>query len=750
MNKRLKSFLKKFLIFLIPVILGILVYWLNHYYLKEKERVKKETYTKMRSFSAFKAQQIAHWQSERMSEARFFSTTPPFPEYTSKILKGDTLALEAYRHALARIMNLGRFEKIFLFDTNGRLLFGVDPNDQPEDIELKTNIYSAVQKKEIIVGDLYLCKTYHYVHFDFLAPVFDKNDNVIAVLVLRNKPDDFLFPLIKDGLWPTETAETYIIQKRGDRVCFLSELRFEIPGESLLCISCSDTLVTAVQAARGSEGLLEGFDYRGAQVMADARIIPGTNWIMITDIDDHEIYAYVTNNTRMMSIIIILALTMMGLIFTWLYYHRRYRYQKELKLKSEQLIETGNELQATLYSMGDGVITTDRQGRIMRMNPAAEQIIEWKEADAKGKSLPEVFKLFRNNVNHAEEDPVMEILSKDVIQGFSNNITLLTRSGSSIPLAYTGSVIKDNQGDVHGIVIVFSDQTKIRMADEKLRRIEWMLSSRKDKNHDGDGNQRSITNDALSDLNENGLIKNSVDHDTLLDITNDYLSLLETSAAIYESNGDYALGIFSSGWCSFLDNASRKLCNTKDSREALQCGKWLCHESCWTLTSKLAIENNKPFEVACNGGLHIYAEPINANGKVIGAINFGFGDPPTDDETLAELSVKYNADPAELRKLANSYESRPPFMIGLAKNRLGSSAKLIGAFVEKKLAADALKKSENELLSLKNDLELKVRQKTGELQERIKELERFREATIDRELRMKELRDEIIMLKHGK
>jgi len=704
----------------------------------------------MRSFSAFKAQQISHWQSERMSEARFFSTTPPFPEYTSKILMGDPLALEAYRQALARIMNLGRWEKVFLFDTTGRLLFGVDPNDQAEDIELQKNIYNAVQKKEIIVGDLYLCKTYHYIHFDFLAPVFDDNKNVIAVLVLRNKPDDFLFPLIEDGLWPTETAVTYIIQKRGDRVCFLSKLRFDSPGESLMCISCNDTLVTAVQAARGREGLLEGFDYRGIHVMADARIIPGTNWMIITEIDDHEIYAHVRNNTRLMSTIIILALTMMGLIFTWLYYLRQYRYQKELKLKSEQLIESGNELQATLYSIGDGVITTDRQGRIMRMNPAAELIIEWKEADAKGKSLPEVFRLFKNTGNHAEEDPVNEILSRHVIQGFSNNITLLTRSGSSIPLSYTGSVIKDKQGDVHGIVIVFNDQTKIRMADEKLRRIEWMLSSKTGENHEGNGNLRSVINATLSDLNENGLIKNSVDHDTLLDITNDYLSLLETSAVIYEANGDYALEIFSSGWCSFLDNASRKLCNTEDNREALQCGKWLCHESCWTHTSKLSIEQNKPMEIACIGGLHIYAEPIIAGNQVIGAINFGFGDPPADEETLAELAAKYHVDTEELRILANSYESRPPFVIGLAKQRLKSSAKLIGAFVEKKQATDALKKSENELLSLKNDLELKVREKTGELQERIKELERFRKATIDREFRMKELRDEINMLRQRK
>jgi PAS domain S-box-containing protein len=58
-----------------------------------------------------------------------------------------------------------------------------------------------------------------------------------------------------------------------------------------------------------------------------------------------------------------------------------------------------------------------------------------------------------------------------------------------------------------------------------------------------------------------------------------------------------------------------------------------------------------------------------------------------------------------------------------------------------------LKQAERDLITLKNDLENKVKEKTKELNERVEELERFRDATIDRELRMKELRDEIKRLK---
>lgn len=57
------------------------------------------------------------------------------------------------------------------------------------------------------------------------------------------------------------------------------------------------------------------------------------------------------------------------------------------------------------------------------------------------------------------------------------------------------------------------------------------------------------------------------------------------------------------------------------------------------------------------------------------------------------------------------------------------------------------KKIEIELIQLKTELEKKVQQQTHELHERLNELERFRDATVNREFRMKELREEIKLLK---
>lgn len=246
----------------------------------------------------------------------------------------------------------------------------------------------------------------------------------------------------------------------------------------------------------------------------------------------------------------------------------------------------------------------------------------------------------------------------------------------------------DNHNHIVELFGTAQDITELKNAEEKLKNIEWLLKPKPEKEKIyippyGD----------LSELNKNGLIINSVGRETLVDIVNDYLNLLGTSAAVYEKNGDYALGIFSSGWCQFLDNASRNLCVDCNNKEALESGEWLCHESCWTHASRQSMTLNKPVDIECNGGINIYAIPIHANKEIVGAINFGYGDPPTDNKTLKEIAFKNKVALDDLKSKASDYKSRPQFIIDLAKERLHTSARLIGEIIERKQAEKALNNS---------------------------------------------------------
>lgn len=269
-------------------------------------------------------------------------------------------------------------------------------------------------------------------------------------------------------------------------------------------------------------------------------------------------------------------------------------------------------------------------------------------------------------------------------QGFIDGaeLTLVKRDGTEILVSFNGKIITDEDGRFKQTQCVFTDITEQRRQAAALKSMEWMLG-KQDVVMPAESDYGDLT-----ELNTNRLILDSVGKDVLRELTLDYLSLLNASAAVYEKNGDYALRIFTSSWCQFMDSASRKLCDSSDNRVALASGKWLCHESCWTEVSRKAIEDNVIVDQECNGGLHMYAVPITISSGVIGAINLGYGNPPRDEETLRELATKYKVDFSLLKDKAAEYQARPPFIIEQAKARLRTSARIIGEIVQRKLAEE--------------------------------------------------------------
>jgi PAS domain S-box-containing protein len=271
-----------------------------------------------------------------------------------------------------------------------------------------------------------------------------------------------------------------------------------------------------------------------------------------------------------------------------------------------------------------------------------------------------------------------------------------------------GKFIFDDAGHPEEILFSTRDITARKQAEGKLKKIEWMLS----REQVSDIQARTKTHDQgygdLTELNREGIILKSIGHERLKSFADDYLELLGTSSAIYEANGDYAFGIFASGWCRMMDRASRDLCDTPDNVEALNSGRWLCHESCWTDCAKEAIAGRSQVDIECNGGIRMYAEPIFAGGDVIGAINFGYGDPPKDPEKLKILADTCRLDYDDLLREAAAYDSRPPYIIEMAKRRLSTTARLIGSMVETKQAMDALREREAFIKAILDNLPVGV------------------------------------------
>ncbi len=142
-------------------------------------------------------------------------------------------------------------------------------------------------------------------------------------------------------------------------------------------------------------------------------------------------------------------------------------------IQSEQKIREAESLyRTTLLSIGDAVICTDKKGNISQMNTVAEQLTGWKFAEAKEKKLDQIFRIINEGTRKEVESPYTKVLQSGSIVGLANHTLLISKDGREIPIADSGAPIKNEKGEITGVVLVFRDQTEEREYQEKIAQSE--------------------------------------------------------------------------------------------------------------------------------------------------------------------------------------------------------------------------------------------------------------------------------------
>ncbi|MGH9769039.1 MAG: hybrid sensor histidine kinase/response regulator, partial [Blastocatellia bacterium] len=129
-------------------------------------------------------------------------------------------------------------------------------------------------------------------------------------------------------------------------------------------------------------------------------------------------------------------------------------------------------LQITLSSIGDAVIATDPHGHIRFLNPVAEALTGWTQAEAEGKAMSEVFRIVSEKTGQTAEDPLTKVLRDGQTVGLANHTLLIARDGRETPIDDSGAPIKDQTDNIVGAVLVFRDITERQYAEEELRASE--------------------------------------------------------------------------------------------------------------------------------------------------------------------------------------------------------------------------------------------------------------------------------------
>ena len=138
--------------------------------------------------------------------------------------------------------------------------------------------------------------------------------------------------------------------------------------------------------------------------------------------------------------------------------------------------EQRERLRTTLSSIGDAVITTDTEARVTDLNPVAETLTGWSNAEAAGEPLDRVFAIVNETTRAKVENPAGRALREGVVVGLANHTLLIRKDGAVLPIDDSAAPIRDRDGRVQGCVLVFRDISERKAVERALGDAQARLS----------------------------------------------------------------------------------------------------------------------------------------------------------------------------------------------------------------------------------------------------------------------------------
>ena len=122
-----------------------------------------------------------------------------------------------------------------------------------------------------------------------------------------------------------------------------------------------------------------------------------------------------------------------------------------------------------LTSIGDAVITTDMNGNVTFLNPVAQALTGWTQEKAAGRPFDGVFRIINEESRQPVESPTVRALQEGVIVGLAAHTLLVTQDGMELPIGDSAAPIRDDKGEITGVVLIFRDITERRRQEQEMQ-----------------------------------------------------------------------------------------------------------------------------------------------------------------------------------------------------------------------------------------------------------------------------------------
>jgi len=442
------------------------------FYHAEKTSARAKAGQQLASVARFKVDQLKAWRADRLSDAALLMENIPLRQGMASFL-GDpkSVAGQELRGQLETIRKHGRYAELLLVDGEGRMRLSCRGPRETLTGHAAA-LAEALDNKRPVFTELHAESPYPEPHISLVVPLSapdPRPSSPVGAVILIDEAAQFLHPILHSWDKPSATMEVVLVRRQGDAVLPLHAMprQAEATVDPQASLPPSGSL--EAMAVSGREGVVEGSDFRGVESLAVLMPVPDTSWILIAKDDAAEIFG--VWRFRAALLMVLFAGLVLGLgsfsLFVWQYHQKTY-YQA-LYGAEAQLRHSLERHGIALKAIGDGIIATDDSGRVELLNPVAEMLTGWSQAEAFGRPLEEVYCIVDEATRTRIDSPVPAMIREKGATNVCRQALLIAKNGIERAIAESTSPMHNDQGGIIGVALAFRDQTEERRTERLIR-----------------------------------------------------------------------------------------------------------------------------------------------------------------------------------------------------------------------------------------------------------------------------------------
>ncbi len=285
-------------------------------YRSYEKSTREQVAERLDAIARLKVTEISEWRTERIEDGKLLMRTPGFAALAARVIEGDDGESRTQLVAwLSDVQQAHHYSQVSVIDAEGNRVASSPVASRTVDAGVLDEARRVMASGEVGMADFHRDDTPdEEIHLSVVVPIVDPaTKKTVGVAALRIDPAVFLYPYIKQWPGPSKVAETLLVERSGNDVLFLNDLRFRKDAALATRIPLTSTSVPAVQVALGNETVMDGVDYRGVEVVAATRKVPDSPWGVVAKMDASEVYGPI--RTRLSTTIVLGGLAMLlGLI----------------------------------------------------------------------------------------------------------------------------------------------------------------------------------------------------------------------------------------------------------------------------------------------------------------------------------------------------------------------------------------------------------------------------------------------------